>query len=260
MASGERDVTLTIKVKDGEVTASEAKLKRLKAAANDVGTPNLVGGQSAERALTQQEKLARFMARDIPTAASKATAELQNAAAATSATGEAAATASVSIGAMVGAIALGVVGIAAFVFIVIKAGEEIFSLSKRFAEHALEVGKLSEEYGLATETVSALSAELEVQGRSFNDIKGPINEFRKLIGQAAAGSEDAKAKLKSLGIDGSKAIYDVDSAFKQAVSSIVNAKDPWTSSLLLAPKAINFFRFSVSSMATSMQRSQRHGN
>jgi hypothetical protein len=166
------------------------------------------------------------MARDIPTAASKATAELQNAAAATSATGEAAATASVSIGALVGAIALGVIGIAAFVFIVIKAGQEIFSLSKRFAEHALEVGKLSEEYGLATETVSALSAELEVQGRSFNDIKGQINEFRKLIGQAAAGSEDAKAKLKSLGIDGSKAIYDVDSAFKQAVSSIVNAKDP----------------------------------
>jgi hypothetical protein len=54
MASGERDVTLTIKVKDGEVTASEAKLKRLKAAANDVGS-----GSSGN--VTQQDKLNNFL-------------------------------------------------------------------------------------------------------------------------------------------------------------------------------------------------------
>jgi hypothetical protein len=225
MASGERDVTLTIKVKDGEVTASEAKLKRLKAAANDVGS-----GSSGN--VTQQDKLNNFLSQydakiqNIKNASKPAEDAIKGVTEATEASGEAAATAGVSIGALAGAAAIAVVGLLVLVAVTEQVAQHILADVEAFVKFGVEVGQMADDTGLAAETVSSLTAELESQSRSFNDLKGPINEFRKTIGQAAAGSDDARGKLKLLGIDGSKAIYDIDGAFKSVIATIVRTTDP----------------------------------
>jgi hypothetical protein len=219
MGPGEKDVTLNIKVKDREVDLAEAKLQRLKAAAKDVGS----GGTSAQSSLTQQEKLAKFMGNDIPQAASKATAELQTAAAATEGVGEAASTAVIGVGSMVAAVAVLAVGLVAAVAIVYKFTEAAFGLAKQFAAYAIDIGNAAEATGLMTETISAMRSEAKAAGRDFTDITSAANNLRKEIGQAAGGSAEARKNLKLLGIDGSKAISDVDGAFRQAIARIGSA-------------------------------------
>jgi hypothetical protein len=225
MGFGERDVTLTIKVKDGEVTASEAKLKRLKAAANDVGS-----GSNAN--VSQQSKLDQFLSnyeakiQKIRNSAKPAEDAIKGVSEAAEGSGEAAAAAGVSIGALAGAATIAVVGLLALIAITEQVAQHIDEDVKAFARYGVQVGQMSDDTGLAAETVSSLNAELESQGRAFNDIKGPIDNFRKLIGQAAAGSDEARGKLKLLGIDGSKAIYDIDGAFKSVIATLVRTTNP----------------------------------
>jgi hypothetical protein len=224
MALGEKDVTVTIKVKDNDVTAAEAKLKRLKAAANDVGTP--------KANLSQGDKLNNFLSQfdaklnNLKNSAKPAEEAINGVTEAASGTGEAAAAAGISIGAMAAAAAVAVLALVALLAITEKVAEHIYADVQAFVKYGLQIGQMTDDTGLATETVSALNAELEAQGKSFNDINGPINEFRKTIGQAAAGSEDARAKLQLLGIDGSKAIYDIDGAFKTVIATIVRTTNP----------------------------------
>jgi hypothetical protein len=224
MALGEKDVTVTIKVKDNDVTAAEAKLKRLKAAANDVGTP--------KANLSQGDKLNNFLSQfdaklnNLKNSAKPAEEAINGVTEAASGTGEAAAAAGISIGAMAAAAAVAVLALVALLAITEKVAEHIYADVQAFVKYGLQIGQMTDDTGLATETVSALNAELEAQGKSFNDINGPINEFRKTIGQAAAGSEDARAKLQLLGIDGSKAIYDIDGAFRTVIATIVRTTNP----------------------------------
>src|SRR4051794_24961270 len=110
-----RDVTLTIKVKDNEVVEGEASLKRLKKAADDVGSsksPSLGSGNTSV-AEEQQKRLAAFMGKDLPEAAGKAeqavgAVEEATAGASEAATGAAAGFGSLAtgIGVVAGAFAL----------------------------------------------------------------------------------------------------------------------------------------------------------
>jgi hypothetical protein len=113
--------------------------------------------------------------------------------------------------------------IAVLVIAAVKLYEGIVSLAKGFADYVTGVRQMKEDTGLATDTVIGLNHELEAQGRSIGDLNGVFSNFRKLIGEAAAGSEDARAKLKQFGIDGSKAMYDVDGAFRTALKAIADA-------------------------------------
>lgn len=210
-------VTLEIKVKDGEVKQAEVSLKRLDQAANNVGRSGSSSG------LSQQEKLARFMGKDMPAAAKQATAATEEVAASAAAAGEGFAGMAASGSTAIPVIGAIVIALTAFVVVTAVLAKQIFDLARGFAGYANEVGRMAEETGLAVETAAALKHELEAQGRSVNELNGPLSNFRKLIGEAAAGSEDARKKLNLLGVDGSKAIYDVDSAFKTAVANIVKA-------------------------------------
>jgi hypothetical protein len=119
----------------------------------------------------------------------------------------------IAIAAIVAAVVIAIAITAAFIIKVIE-------ISKAFADYVLKLGNAAEANGLATETMSALRNEAEAQGRSISGLDGILDKFRKTIGQAAAGSNEARANLKLLGIDGSKAIYDIDGAFKAALTSI----------------------------------------
>lgn len=220
-----REVTLKIKVNDAEVKQGEASLNRLNTAAKNVGTSN---------GNTQQDKLANFIkswgddSKKAATGIKEADVAIEGVTAASKQMAPAAEAAAGGLGRLGGfagpvgaAIAGIVVVIAAVVLIAVKLGQEVFKLAKEFADYGLAIGKAMDETGLAAETVSGLTHEAERQGKSFDLLKGPMNEFRKNIGQAAAGSADARAKLNLLGIDGTKSINNIDAAFKTAVENII---------------------------------------
>ena len=129
-------------------------------------------------------------------------------------------------GPVVAAVLIVVAVFAAAAYAAVKLGEEIFSLVKGFADYTNSMSKISEETGLTIETASALNSELQKQGRSFTDLNGPINDFRKLVGQAAAGSVDAQKKLSLIGVEPTKAINNMSQAFTSAIDSLRNIKDP----------------------------------
>lgn len=221
-----RDVTLKIKVDDSDVPRAEASLKRLKNVANGTNT------NGSSPALTQQEKLARFMASDLPNASkttSNALTQVESGMAAVEAASAGAATGmsalTLAAGAVVIAVVAVTVAVVATIAVMISLAQKIYEVSKAYAEHAINAANTAEQQGLQLETSIALTHELEAQGRTYLNLNGAIDSFRKTIGEAAAGSVKARADLKLLGIDGSKAIYDIDGAFKQAAQSIANAPD-----------------------------------
>lgn len=238
-----RDVTVTIKVRDGEVTTATANLNNLEKAARNVGnTAGSNGGvdraaaaaakrlgisydeyiQKVRIATGETSKLGNAVSNVASGPAPQAAKAISQVKQAAAGAGEAVGGMGTSMLAIVGVAAAVVIAIAAVIYVAVQLAQKIFEVTKAFADYALGIGKLSEETGLAAETVSALSHEAERQGRSFDILKGPLNEFRKNIGQAAAGSEEARAKLKVLGIDGTKAISDVDGAFRTAITTIVS--------------------------------------
>jgi hypothetical protein len=127
----------------------------------------------------------------------------------------------ISAWAVAGAAAVAAAALLAIVAAAVKLGEKVFDLAKQFADYGVEIGKMSEANGLAAETNSALRLQLERTGRSVDSLTGPLAEFRKLIGEAAGGSDEARAKLNLFGLDGKKAMTDIDGAFRTAIATIV---------------------------------------
>ncbi len=113
------------------------------------------------------------------------------------------------------AVGLTAVGVAA-----VKAGKEIFALSEEYADLANEIGKLKEETGVSAETLSALQTQANLTGREFSQVTSSIEGFRKKVVEAAGGSRQARNDLRSLGIDGTRAAADLDTAFRATVSTI----------------------------------------
>lgn len=202
-----RDVTLTIKVNDREVTTATASLNRLDRAANDVGrTP-----------ITQ--KVDTKPLREVE-AAQNAVTKSSNAMAAGGAAGAG------GLARMTAAAGPAGLAIAAVAIVVAGLTAGIVALSKHFADHAIEVGNVAEANGLAVGTMSALRHEAEAQGRSIQNLDGMIGNFRKTIGEAAAGSDEAREKLKLLGFEGNTSIKSLDDAFRVAVATIAGAPTP----------------------------------
>jgi hypothetical protein len=203
------DVTLKIKVKDEEVNRGEASLKRLKKAADDVGTSKAPGA-NIENSVPKATSVINDLT-DALKGSAGGFGEVEGA-------GAAAGTSMIAVAGIAAAL---VVAFVAVVGIGIKVAQEITHISAEFASYGIEIGKGIDSTGLAAETFSALKHEIESTGGSVGDLNGPLKEFRKTIGEAAAGSEDARRKLGLLGIDGTRAIYNIDSAFRTAVANIV---------------------------------------
>lgn len=158
--------------------------------------------------------------KQVDTAAVSSAASMSRASAAGGAARAAFAALGAGATALIGVFAAVVVGIGALILVAVVLWKKALDISKAFADMVLEQNKWAEANGVSINTASALNHELEAQGRSLSELEPQMRSFRKTIGEAAAGSEEARAKLKLLGIDGSKAIHDVDKAFKQAIKSI----------------------------------------
>ena len=133
-----------------------------------------------------------------------------------------------SLGPMGAALVAGTIAAAAAIIVVaalaygfFKLGQAVFNTAESFAKYGIEISKSMVATGLAAETVSALRHEAEGLGIDFTLLERGLSNFRSNIGKAVAGSEEARRYLKLLGIDGTKAIYDIDGAFKTAVAAIV---------------------------------------
>ncbi|MGE0105331.1 MAG: hypothetical protein AB7U64_23615, partial [Blastocatellales bacterium] len=224
-----REVTLKINVEDGEVKVATTSLKRLEKAAQDVGRTSAGTGQR-DGAINAAAKRLGISYEEMAAKVKSASAATKEASVAIAETGEAAASASGKVGGLaaaagpVGAILAGLVlVIGALIAVSIKLGQEILHLTKQYSDYVLEIRDVSEETGLATETVSALRLEAERTGRSFDPVKGALADFRKLLGEAAAGSEAARAKLNLLGVDAKLYLTNVNGAFKTAFQTIADA-------------------------------------
>lgn len=223
----ERVVTLKLRVDDKDVDKATASVNRLEKAAKNVGGD------------TQQDRLARFM-QSWSKEAPKAASGINQAEAAIQATTQASARLAAGSGeaaaglaglgtagmAVAGTAAVVLAALAAVVAVAVVLGNKVFELSKEFADYALKVGKASETTGLMTETVSALMLQADRTGTPFETLVSRIDNFRKTVGQAIAGSTEAEARLRLLGQTGVVSASNLDTAFRQATATIVRAKDP----------------------------------
>jgi len=237
----DRTVALNIKVKDAEVKQAEASLKRLQDAANNVSKSGggLKGADqdgaiaaAAKRVGISYEQMAARM-KGVTGVSKEAAVAISDVSAAASAAVPDVAAAAESLGGLgaaagpVGiAIAVIVAAVTAAVAVAVKLTKKAFELAKAFADYTVEIGKAAEETGLAAETVSALRYECEAAGRDFGTISSAANNFRTQIGKAAAGNNEARKSFNLLGLDGKKAMTDIDGAFRSAIATISAAKNP----------------------------------
>lgn len=223
------DVTITLKVRDGEVKKGEESIRRLKTAAKDVGPDSGQDRQiatAAKRVGVSYDEMAKRVANASTQvkAAQKPIAEVAKVTETLSPAATGAAGGFSRLAAAAGPAGIAVVAVAAaaigLIAVLIAAGKKILEVTKAFADYAVEIGRIADETGLAVTTISALRNEADATGESFARIESAAANFRKAVGEAAAGSRSAGNVLKQFGIDGTKAIYDIDTAFKTAVRSV----------------------------------------
>lgn len=103
-------------------------------------------------------------------------------------------------------------------------GVTLFTLAKNASDAGSKIHDLSEQTGLSAETLSSLDFAAGQSGSSIEALSGEIAKFTKLIGEANSGSQEAKQKLQSLGLDTQKPITDLNAALSTAFRTIYNAK------------------------------------
>ncbi len=115
---------------------------------------------------------------------------------------------------------------AAIVAAAIKAAEAVVHVSRTFAEAGYSVHKMQQQTGFAAQTISALEMQFRRTKTSGDDFREGMKNLVKIIGDAANGSDEARAKLVRLGIDPQQGINDLDGTFKQVLQRIVALKNP----------------------------------
>jgi hypothetical protein len=63
-------------------------------------------------------------------------------------------------------------------------------------------------------------------GSSLEEVSKSVTKFTRLVGDAADGSEEAKEKLRKLGVDPQEAIKDLDGALAKVFERIVSLPTP----------------------------------
>jgi len=111
--------------------------------------------------------------------------------------------------------------IALIVAAAVKAANIVFDLAKAFADYATEIRRANEMTGLSIGLLSALKAQSDLTGRSFDEIGTGIKNFTKLIGDANNGKKEAIERMGRLGIDAKKAAGDLEGAFAQAIKIVL---------------------------------------
>lgn len=104
------------------------------------------------------------------------------------------------IASVVTAIGVGTQVVTGFVRSVIGYGESLLNLARESSAYANEIYKVQERTGLAAETITTLRYAAEQTGVEFKELTQPLNYFANRLGAAAKGSDEARAKMKALGV------------------------------------------------------------
>lgn len=129
-----------------------------------------------------------------------------------------------ALSAFAGPAAVVVGGVTAIGAAAVAAGGMLFSLAKSASDYGSEIADAQSKTGLAADSLSALRYQANLSGSDFGAVSGAVSKFSKLVGEAASGSAEAKAKLKALGIDPQDALRDLDGALGKAFKTINDAK------------------------------------
>lgn len=123
------------------------------------------------------------------------------------------------------ALPLVAVGITAVAAAATAAAVGLFALVKSASDYGSAIFDASQKTGVSTETLSALKFAADQSGSSMEELTAGIRIFSKTVGDAAKGSDEAKDKLKRLGIDPQEALKDLESALAKAFKTINEAPE-----------------------------------
>lgn len=117
------------------------------------------------------------------------------------------------------------VGIGAIAGAAIGTGAAVFNLAKQTADLGSELFDASQKTGVGAEALSALKFAADQSGSSLGEVSKAVTLFSRTVAEAARGSDEAKDKLRRLGIDPQEAINDLQGALAKAFKTINDAPD-----------------------------------
>lgn len=134
---------------------------------------------------------------------------------------------------MIGAAIAGITAVLTVqIAVAVRAVTGLYDLAKSASEAGSELFDAQEKTGLSAEMLSTLKLAADNAGSSLEQVTSSTSKFARLLGEAQAGNEKARATLMQLGVTS----YDLDTALNQVAGTITNAKEG-TDQLVLAQKA-----------------------
>lgn len=104
----------------------------------------------------------------------------------------------------------------------LSAAGGIFKLVKDASDAGSEIFDLGKKTGLTTETLSSIKVAAEQSGSSIGEFSQGMSAFNRLLGEAAAGSDEAAEKLKRFGLDPRSALLDLEGTLGKVLRSIAS--------------------------------------
>lgn len=115
-------------------------------------------------------------------------------------------------------------------------GKAMSDVLERSSQLGGTIFDLTQKTGLSAERITALKFAADQSGGSIEKFSNGIKNLSLEIANANKGSEEATEKLKRLGIDPKKAIFDLDAALSKALQTIAKAP-PGIAQMTLAADA-----------------------
>lgn len=135
-----------------------------------------------------------------------------------------------SLGGLAGIAALAATGA------IIATSRALADVLEKSSQLGGEIFDLTQKTGLSAERITALKFAADQSGGSIEKFSTGIKNLSLEIANANKGSEEAAEKLKRLGIDPKKAIFDLDAALSKALQTIAKAP-PGIAQMTLAADA-----------------------
>lgn len=214
------------------VTTSQARLNITQQ--SGVATSTELAAAEAAVAVAHAEAAAAKAA-ELAATEALAVAQAQLAAATTTvAEAEVVATGTtITFGAALTAVTIGIGAILTVAAGVILAG---FAIGKSFSDAGSQLNDMSQKTGLAVSDLSALKLAAEQSGSSLDNVAGSFTKYLRSINEAANGNKEASNTFKQLGIDVKTANEDSTNALQQLFEAL-NKLPPGAQQVNAAMKA-----------------------
>lgn len=126
-----------------------------------------------------------------------------------------------------GAATVAVVGVAALAAVAVAADVIAVKSAMNFAEYAGRIHDLSQESGLAAETVSTLGAYSKLAGTDIRQVVTGFEAYGRNAAEAAHGNKALAAQFQRFGIDAKKALKDPDQAARDLFDHLAKIQNPF---------------------------------